>query len=340
MADDPDRLNAPLPWHAACWERVCTLRETDRLPHALLLCGVRGMGKDRFARLLAHALLCETPADAAMPCGTCRSCRLTQAGTHPDLHRCAPEEDKSIINIDQIRAIGRFLELKAHYTGRKVVLIHPADQMNLSAANGLLKMLEEPPAGVHLILLSHRPAALPATVRSRCQRLTLALEDPRPALDWLARQPGIEPEEAAPLLALAQGGPLAAAELAAQGHLGRRQTMLQELQGIARRELDPLQVAENWLKFDAKASLYWLHGWLIDMIRLQAADRPPCVGNPDGLDTLSRLSSELKGPWLFTQLDRIAQALRLLEGPANAQLLLEEVLLPWAQREGERARVL
>lgn len=340
MADDPDRLNAPLPWHTPGWERLRALREADRLPHALLLCGVRGIGKNRFAHLLAHALLCETPAAAGMPCGACRSCRLMQAGTHPDLYRCGPEEDKSSINIDQIRAIGRFLELKAHYTGRKVILIDPADQMNLSAANGLLKMLEEPPAGTHLILLSHRPAALPATVRSRCQRLTLALDDPRPALDWLAREAGIGQEAAATLLALAQGGPLAAAELAAQGHLERRQAMLNQLLDIARREADPLQVAENWLKFDAKASLYWLHGWLVDMIRLQVANRPPCVSNPDGLDTLSRLSSELKSPWLFAQLDRIAQALRLLEGPVNAQLLLEEALLPWAQREEERARTL
>ncbi len=333
MAGDPDQLNAPLPWQFPHWERVRALREADRLPHALLLCGPPGMGKGHFARLLSHALLCETPTAAAMPCGACRSCRLTQAGNHPDLHRCEPEEDKSIINIDQIRAIGHFLELKAHYIGSKVVVINPADQMNLSAANGLLKMLEEPPSGVHLILISSRPAALPATVRSRCQRLTLALEDSAPALDWLARQPGVGQAETATLLALAQDAPLAAAELASQGHLERRQQMLKDLLSIVRLQSDPLQVAENWLKFDAKASLYWLHGWLVDMIRFQAADQPPRVSNPDGQDILLRLSTELNGPWMFEQLDRIAQALRLLDGSVNTQLLLEEVLLPWAQRK-------
>lgn len=336
MAGDLDSLNLPLPWQAPHWEHVRALRDADRLPHALLLCGVPGMGKSHFARLLAHALLCDSPAALALPCGACRSCRLTQAGTHPDLHRCEPEEDKSVINIDQIRAIGQFLELKAHYVGRKVVIIHPAEQMNLSAANGLLKMLEEPPSGVHLILISDRPAALPATVRSRCQRLNLALVDTESALDWLARRPETGQGQAATLLALAQGAPLAAADLAAQGHLARRQEMLKELQSIVRLQADPLQVAENWLKFDAKASLYWLHGWLVDMIRFQSSDQPPRISNPDGQDILLRLSSEMKGPWLFEHLDRISRNLRLLDGSANAQLLLEEALLPWAQREKDR----
>lgn len=337
MAGDPDSLNAPLPWQAPHWERVRALREADRLPHALLLCGLPGMGKSHFARLLAHALLCESSAAPALPCGICRSCRLTQAGTHPDLHRCEPEEDKSIINIDQIRAIGQFLELKAHYAGRKVVIIHPAEQMNLSAANGLLKMLEEPPSGVHLILVSGRPAALPATVRSRCQRLSLVLVETESALDWLVSRPGIGQSEAATLLALAQGAPLAAADLAAQGHLARRQEMLTELQSIVRLQADPLQVAENWLKFDAKTSLYWLHGWLVDMIRFQSSDQPPRISNPDGQDTLSRLASEMNGPWMFEQLDRISRSLRLLDGSANAQLLLEEALLPWARQEKDLA---
>ncbi|MGE0372664.1 MAG: DNA polymerase III subunit delta' [Gammaproteobacteria bacterium] len=331
-------VNSLLPWHRPQWERIRALRDAGRLPHALLLCGVPGMGKDRFARLLAHALLCNSPAVDGLACGGCRACLLMRAGTHPDLYRCEPEEDKTFINVDQIRAIGHFLELKAHYGGRKIVIIRPAEQMNISAANSLLKMLEEPPSGVHLVLISSRPAALPATVRSRCQRLVLAAPDRGPALDWLARQPGIGEGEVTALLALAQGAPLAAVDLAAQGHLGRRRDMLKELLSLARREGDPLQVAENWLKFDAKASLYWLHGWLVDMIRFQVADPPPFLSNPDSTEPLSRLSSELKSPWLFEQLDRVAQALRCLEGSVNAQLLLEDTLLPWAERKTQASQ--
>lgn len=338
MADGAlNHVNEILPWQRTLWEKTQRLLQAQRLPHALLLCGLPGMGKNHFARLLAHALLCESPTAAGLPCGDCRACRLTRAGTHPDIYRCEPEEDKSSINIDQIRGIGQFLELKSHCGGRKIVIINPAEQMNLNAANSLLKMLEEPPLEVHLLLISSRPAAMPATVRSRCQRLFFAVEDENLALDWLRLQ--VETAtDAASLLALVQGAPLAAADIAAQGHLARRKEMLDELVSIARRQADPLQVAENWLKFGAKASLYWLHGWVVDMIRFQVSHQPPHVSNPDGMEALSQLSSELKIPWLFEQLDLLTHALHLLEGSVNAQLLLEDSLLPWAAGNIKGAR--
>jgi DNA polymerase-3 subunit delta' len=340
MADDArDAVNRLLPWHRPVWEQIRRLRQAERLPHALLLCGIAGMGKDRFACLLGHALLCEAPAGEGLPCGGCRSCLLTLAGTHPDLHRCEPEEDKTVISVDQIREIGRFLELKSHYGRHKIVIISPAEQMNMNAANSLLKLLEEPPSGAHLLLVSSRPAALPATVRSRCQRLFFALRDERPALYWLAAMPSQGPQtDPAALLALAQGAPLAAATMVERGSLGHRQARLDELLALVRRQADPLQVAENWLKFDAKAALYWLHGWLIDMIRFRTSDRPPYVSNPDSRDTLLQLSSGLKTPWLFEQLDRSAAALRLLDGSVNAQLLLEDTLLPWGGQEARGGR--
>lgn len=333
MADGADPLNRLLPWHRPVWETVQRLLRSDRLPHALLLCGMAGMGKNRFARLLARALLCESPSADGLPCGGCRACLLMQAGTHPDAYFCEPEQDKTAISIEQIRGIGQFLGLKSHYGGRRIVIITPADQMNLNAANSLLKMLEEPPPGVHLLLISGRPAAMPATVRSRCQRLLFTLADREKALDWLSAQPFDGNPDRGTLLALAHGAPLAATVIAAEGHLELRQGMLGDLLSVVHDEADPLQVAEKWLKFDAKASLYWLYGWLIDMIRLRAADQPPHVSNPDSLKALSELSSGLNTTWMFEQLDLTAQAIRLLDGSVNAQLMLEDTLLPWALRQ-------
>lgn len=330
MAVDAGPLNRLLPWHRPAWEKTQRLLQMDRLPHALLLCGMAGMGKNDFARLLAHALLCASPAADSLPCGGCRACLLMQAGTHPDLYRCTPEEDKTSINIDQVRDVGQFLGLRSHCGGRRIVIITPAEHMNLNAANGLLKMLEEPPPGVHLLLVSSRPAAIPATVRSRCQRLFFAFADRRAALAWLSTQPGTGGADPAILLALAQDAPLKAAAIAAEGQLSRRQAMLGELLSIVRHGTDPLQVAENWLKFDAKASLYWLYGWLVDLIRLQTTDQPPCVSNPDSAKALSELSLGLNTPWLFEQLDLTVQAIQLLDGSISAQLVLEDTLLPWA----------
>lgn len=322
-------MSGLLPWHRPLWERLQGLLQAQRLPHALLFCGVRGMGKNHFALLFAHALLCESPAPGGLPCGACRGCRLAQAGNHPDLHRCAPEDDKVSISIDQIREIGQFLALKSHAGGRKVVIIAPAEQMNLSAANSLLKMLEEPPTGTHLVLVSSRPAALPATVRSRCQRLVFAPAEGEAASEWLSARLG-GADDPGVLLATTQGAPLAALEIAEQGQLERRREMLSELVSIAQRRGDPLQVAEKWLKFGAKESLYCLYGWLVDLIRLRVTDRPPCLSNPDNMEALLRLSSGQQTMCLLERLDLASQSLRMLESSVNAQLLLEDNLLLWA----------
>ena len=166
----------PLPWQEALWRKVTTTRE--RLPHALLLHGTRGIGKRHFARALAQALLCETPDAQRMACGACAGCLLVAADNHPDLRWLVPEVDQPVrdeldeaeagaaspasktskasraILIDQVRAIGEFLALASHRGGRRVVLLAPAEALNGPAANALLKLLEEPPAGAMFIAVT------------------------------------------------------------------------------------------------------------------------------------------------------------------------------------------
>lgn len=334
MADAPvEACDELLPWHASLWARLQGALRAQRLPHALLLCGPPGLGKDRFAELLAGAVLCESPTADGLPCGDCRGCRMRRAGTHPDRRRCEPPEPDSPITVDQVRDISRFLSLTPHYGRHQVVLVTPAERMNQNAANSLLKTLEEPPPGGLLVLTAVRAGALPATVRSRCHRLNFAVPAPGIALDWLANRlpPDTDPEL---VLALANGAPLAALEIAREGHVERRRDMLEGLQHIARGRADPVAVAGEWLKFGAKESLYWMYGWLMDMARLQHTGHPPHLRNPDSREPLARMAAAVPARDLLEHLGSVSDALRLADGPANTQLLLEDVLLGWAALYG------
>jgi DNA polymerase III subunit delta' len=165
---------APQPWQQERWRQIQGAHAAGRLAHALLLAGPRGVGKDHFANGLAAFLLCEHADPAQKPCGACRSCTQLAAGTHPNLMRLAPAEDKRDIAIDDVRALLDRLHLSSHYGQAKVAIVSPADTLNASGVNALLKTIEEPPPATHVVLVSERWRALPATLRSRCQIVRFA----------------------------------------------------------------------------------------------------------------------------------------------------------------------
>jgi DNA polymerase III subunit delta' len=326
----PDRHDR-LPWHQAAWDLLQARRARGNLPHGLLLAGARGLGKLHFARQLAESLLCERPAADGHACGECRACALLQADTHPDLHLVGPLEDSKDIRIDQVRELTARLALSAQY-GHKVAILTPADRMNTAAVNSLLKTLEEPPERTLLLLLTARPSRLPATVRSRCQHLVFH-EPPRELAErWLASRSGRN--DPALLLDLAGGAPLLALTYATDGTSERRLERFSALEQVLRGGADPVGVAQRWMADSPDEVLGDLAGWLIDMIRLRSAARPPRLANRDLTERLHKISKGLDLPSLYAQLDRVAEAARLAGGQINLQLLLEDVLIAWA-RPGE-----
>ncbi|NNM01123.1 MAG: DNA polymerase III subunit delta' [Gammaproteobacteria bacterium] len=182
-------MSAPYPWQEAIWQRLAARTLDDTMPHALLLAGRSGMGKAQFARAFSAYLLCEQRSpDAA--CGACRSCLLLGSGNHPDLFIAEPEEEGKALPIDVIRAMNEFFALTSHAGGHRVTIVDPADKMTTGAANALLKTLEEPPARAVIMLVSDMPYTLPATVRSRCQRLFMNAGDGPEVEQWLAEHAG------------------------------------------------------------------------------------------------------------------------------------------------------
>jgi DNA polymerase-3 subunit delta' len=289
------------------------------------------MGKHRFARALAQSLLCADAGELGRPCGVCPGCRAFLAGSHPDYHLVAPEVDSKSgeIKVDAVRElIGREV-LTSSSGGYKVILIDPADRLNRAAANSLLKTLEEPVPNTLMLLLTAAPHGLPATVRSRCQRLDFGVAERGAARAWLGQQ-GEYPEPEL-LLDLAGGAPLMALDLARSGALEERREMLQDWFGIHAGRLDPLPVAERWAGLDGGRVLGWLAGWLIDSLRLAQGAAAPRLFNPDQRQALQRIGEGLDCRRLFRLLDLVLEARAALASTLNRQLMLEQILITWAE---------
>jgi DNA polymerase-3 subunit delta' len=303
-----------LPWHEALWTRMRASREAGRIAHAMLLAGPRGVGKRMFANRLASWLLCET--GGADPCSRCRSCRLLQAGSHPDFFRLQPEEDKRDISIDAVRELSERLALTSNHRGLRVAVIEPADSLNLNGVNALLKTIEEPPAGSHLLLISERPMMLAATLRSRCQILRFGVPPFEQALAWLR---GRKPEAAETLLAQAHGAPLRALELIDSGAHEQRAEWARRLAAVATGHESPLALAAGIDKPSAQAFLEWLLAWALDLQKTRL-----------GVWTKSEEAQPFRN-FSAQALDRLLQdslqALRQMHGSAPAQLTIESVMI-------------
>ena len=319
-------MNDLLPWQHSQWERVMQSKSAGRLPHALLCSGPRGLGKRRFAEGLAQSLLCSNPALDGSPCNTCRSCRLSRAGNHPDYSLVEPLEAGKPILVDQIRELCAFLGYTSQGGGWKIALLAPAERMNVSAANSLLKTLEEPPAGSLLLLVTAAPARLPATVRSRCQTLIFQTPAPEQAVAWLTAHTGSAAAEAGLLLSLSHGAPLTARDYAKGDYLARRQVLFNSYWAVVTGKADPVSTAEGWVKDDAAEQLRWLIGWHMDMIRLKMTAQPPQLLNPDWQDALRRLAAGLPAQTLFRRLDAAIRLHSLCVTQVNLQLMIEEFL--------------
>ncbi len=320
---------APYAWQQAQWQALQQRRSAASLPHALLLSGPAGVGKLDFARRLAESLLCEHPGRDGEPCGQCRSCRLFQAGNHPDFHLTQPPDAGKEITVGAIRELVANQTLTPQYGRGRVAIIEPAERMNANAANALLKTLEEPSAGTVLLLLVSRPAMLLPTIRSRCQQLLFPPQHTGAALDWLATQLG-DSGQATLTLAIAGGAPLRARAMAEEGAVERRRTLFDDFVATAECRKDPVAVAAEWGQFVTTDMLWTVAGWYADMVRLRIAGSSAQLSNPDLRERLQALTEHVDLADLFQQLERLHETLRLMRGQLNSQLVCEELLLGWS----------
>ncbi len=311
-----------LPWLATPWRKAATALAGGRIPAGWLILGHPGLGRNRLADAIVAARLCEQPDRSGAPCGSCKSCRLVVAGSHPDLLRVVPEEAGRAVRVEQIRELSRALSLTSGRSGARCAVISPADQMTDSAENSLLKTLEEPGAGAMLVLVASGTAALRPTIVSRCLRLEVVAPPRAEALRWLHEQWPREDWEI--FLSLGGGAPLAARELAEAWPEDARE-LIARLIGAAAGQQDPVGVASafsGWSLAHLAALVSWLargalRGSLLRDRPRQASEWPPAL----------RGMANRADPRSLVRVWRAARLLARDSASVNAMLARERLIL-------------
>lgn len=329
----------PYPWQTPLWQRVVDWVERDRLAHALLVAGPGGLGGLPLAQAMAHYLLCNAPM-GPLACGKCRGCQLFASETHPDLFTVQPEAPSNAIKVDQVRQLTEFMSKTAQQGGRKVILLSPAEAMNMSAANALLKSLEEPTERTYLLLVSPEPSRLLATIRSRCAKLLLTAPPRQEALEWLTK---VGVADAAELLADAGGEPLKVQRWFEQDFVAQRARMLSDLEELTNGRRSPLMIAKSWLEMQPVEVVDSLLVWVQAIIRSQQAGQEAETDlKHEAFQPLMRVPAQV----LFRYWEKLAQTKKelLSQNNPNQELLLDELLMGWAaltaQSAGARPRML
>ena len=310
------------PWHEVAWREFETALASDRLSHAYLVEGPQGLGKLHLAfRMAARLLGAEWPAeDPPIPL------------LHPDLLWVTLEEDedgkqRKQIGIQQIRDTCAELAMTSHGGGWKVAVVWPAEQLNPHSANALLKTLEEPPPQTLLLLVRSRLDTLPATIASRCQRIRIAPPPAPEAVHWLEERGG--KADWGRLLSLAGGAPLMALLLHEEGALELDAECRGDLLGILGGGKEPVEVAAGWARRPLSVNLRWLDIWTTELVRFKAAGETPPMPAA-ACRALQTALERIPLHRLFRYRDEIRSATVRIDGAFNPQLVMESLLLPWA----------
>lgn len=331
------KYNGIYPWQSETWVKLLGLR--SRMPHALLLQGRAGIGKLDFARQLSQALLCDHPLANNHACQTCQSCNWFQQNNHPDFRLIEPDETdigaeddttaasrsarKSQISIDQVRGLNDFLTLSSHRAGMRIVLLHPADALNIASANALLKMLEEPPAEVVFLLVTHHPQRLLPTIRSRCNAIDMPMPNRAVAEAWLEAD-GVG--QAAERLAYVGGSPINAMTEDALFGKDVMEFYAQLMQGA---QMDPFVASALCSREGMFELVNRLQKWIYDLISLRTTGTARY--HVSLIQSLQPLAKRVDFGKLLDFQHMLGQACRHANHPLNPDLQRESLMIQYSQ---------
>jgi DNA polymerase-3 subunit delta' len=323
------------PWQLSSWHQLIT---QPSLPHALLLTGERGIGKRQFAEYIAQYLLCEAKETKQAPCADCVACHWFSTGNHPDFRVLSLDEIEQVdeqdstprkkngqwITVESVRTLHDFIQVGAHRGGHRVVLVYPADAMNLAGANAFLKMLEEPPEGVIFILVSHRWQRLLSTIKSRCRRFALPTPEEAQALLWLQTQ---KVEQAHIHLRHCGGAPLRAYQQAQLDQASLLNILLPYLSEPHKWNVGELALTLEKLKVETVEIIDCLQKWVVDWVLYQETGQARYY--PDYIIGLKAATQQSPSVWTFY--DLLLQAREHALHPLNQRLLVEKIFYSWIE---------
>ena len=321
-------FSMPLPWQQPVWSQLEQSWKSDRVPHALLIHGVAGLGKYELAKWLAYSMLCESTssrtASRLSACTQCASCKLFLAGSHPDFVLITPEEDKQQISVDQVREASNRLSMTSGRQGYRIAILEPAHQLTVAAANALLKTLEEPGSRTLILLVTSQRGAMLPTIRSRCQQLGIAIPSVNMAQNWLQQQVGkTVPSE---LLTFASNAPLKVMDYL-QGSFEIMQRSMSPALASMSQTTDVVKLAQEWSNDQLNERLNWLDYWLTQRIRHEIlGNDDPVTFNVRQAPLQSRVQV-LNISAMFQALDKLRELkARLRRTALQKELAVESVL--------------
>lgn len=328
----------PFPWQKNLWDKITSEFREKRLAHAYLISGAQGIGKELFAYGLAKFIMCSAP-EKLSACGSCENCKYggNIEGGHPDTIALTVEEGSRDIKIDQVRSMSDFLEKTSHAGQAKVAIIANAHRMNTGAANALLKTLEEPTGNTYLLLSTHLPGSLPATVRSRCHKISMEIPDQKTAIDWLSLH---IPNQENPLALArsAQNRPLYGLELSHTGGLENQQQFLNKLVQLSAGDTSIQATVALAKKIGEQVVVRYLIQVSIILVKYLLTNQRSGELEPKHQELLSMFQQEKAVsisllPNLMRYYDQAQESHRQLLGNTNPnpQLIMESLLWGWSQ---------
>jgi DNA polymerase-3 subunit delta' len=323
-------------WQYSLWQQIQDTQQ--RLPHAILLHGRSGIGKYDFAKQLSQSFLCLQRADNGEACRQCASCNWFKEEGHPDFRLLSPEQDedteqdgaatkktrkKTQISVSQIRELSDFLGMSSHRSeGLRIILIHPAESLNMASANALLKMLEEPAPGVLFILVSHHLQRLIPTILSRCQKIQMPIPTTAQALDWLNEQGVQNPEQQ---LAYLDGSPI---------KVFNEQSQFEQLKDAWRllalgNKLEPHLLAPLLIANSVESGITALQKWVYDIVAVKLIGQ--IHYHLPYAKALQGLAEKVNLNRLFDLQKNLIEMRKLATHPLNHELQMENLLVEYTK---------
>ena len=313
------------PWLESSWTTLKNHYQQRRLPHALIITGIKGLGKRYLGEKLAQLILCEM--NVSEPCGTCRQCHLFEVQSHPDYKVVEPEESSKTIKIEQIRELIDTLNQTPLVATSQVVLINPLESLTLKAANALLKTLEEPLGSVFFILIAHRLTHIPMTLLSRCQVYPIHAYQNEQTLQWLSEALSCTQSEARVLLRFSHGAPLEALALSKKNIISKRDQLLR-IMSYRITGHNPLPDIDVLLKENSDDVFSIMKLIFSDLRKCQLRVDADKWVNSDAMKQVQQLSAAIMPDQLQLQWDVLERAEKALSAGVaiNQQMVLEGII--------------
>ncbi len=265
-------------WQIDNWNYLTQLTNKKKLPHSLLLQGAKGLGLGSFSETFSTWLLCESEKkENTYPCGRCTSCQWIAAGTHPDRLIITPES--SNIKVDAIREIRTFSESKSLGGKYRIIIISPAEAMNVSAANALLKILEEPFENTIFLLVAHHITRVLPTILSRCQKIYFSSLDKENFIFTMSQR-NVAPNMIEPLYELSHGEPLTfSSEKEQETALKTQQKLIMLVEKCFAHTISPMEAAEQIKAIEKESQMTFES--LVDIISTWVYNQVKKKNNPN-----------------------------------------------------------